>query len=116
MTRRFLRAKLHRATVTQTELEYVGSLTVDLDLLDRAGMLVNEQVDVYNITRGTRFTTYLIPGERGKGEICVNGAAAHLAEVGDKIIVVTYCDLAEDEITGHEPTVIVVDDQNRPVS
>lgn len=116
MLRRFLRAKIHRATVTQTELDYVGSLTIDSDLLKRAGILPNEQVEVYNITRGTRFTTYAIVGEAGTGEMCVNGAAAHLAEVGDLIIVVTYCDLAEDEIESHEPVVLVVDDENKPVS
>lgn len=116
MLRRFLRAKIHRATVTQTELDYVGSLTIDSDLLKRAGILPNEQVEVYNITRGTRFTTYAIVGEAGAGGMCVNGAAAHLAEVGDRIIVVTYCDLAENEIDGHEPVVVMVDDQNKPLS
>ena len=116
MLRRFLRTKIHRATVTQTELDYVGSLTIDPALMELAGMLPHEQVDIYNITRGTRFTTYLITGERDKGEMCVNGAAAHLAEVGDKIIIVAYCDLAEHEIEGHQPVVIVVDDANRPVA
>jgi len=116
MLRRFLHAKIHRATVTQTELDYVGSLTLDPDLLDRTGMLLNEQVEVYNITRGTRFTTYVIVGERGKGEVCVNGAAAHLAEVGDRVIVVTYCDLTEEEAATHEPVVIIVDDNNRPIN
>ena len=116
MLRRFLKAKIHRATVTQTELDYVGSLTVDPDLLDKTGILPHEQVDVYNITSGSRFTTYVIVGERGKGEMCVNGAAAHHAEVGDRIIVVTYCDLAEDEIANHNPVVLLVDDNNRPLS
>jgi aspartate 1-decarboxylase len=114
MTRRFLKAKLHKAHVTETELEYEGSLTIDRDLMDAAGILPNEAVDVYNITRGTRFTTYAIVGERGKGDLKVNGAAAHLAEVGDRIIVVTYCDLHSNEIEGHEPVVLVLDENNRP--
>ena len=116
MLRRFLRAKIHRATVTQTELDYVGSLTIDENLLKLSGIRPNEQVDVYNITRGTRFTTYAIVGEAGKGDMCVNGAAAHLAEVGDRIIVVNYCDLTNDEIDGHEPVVLLVDDENKPLS
>lgn len=115
MLRRFLKSKIHRARVTQTELDYVGSLTVDRDLLDAANILVNEQVDVYNITRGTRMTTYAIEGKRGSGEICVNGAAAHLAEVDDLIIIVTYCDLFNEEVEGHTPLVVQVDENNRPV-
>lgn len=116
MTRRFLRSKIHRATVTENDLNYMGSLTVDADLLDLAKIAVHEQVDVYNITTGTRFTTYAIEGKRGSGEICVNGAAAHLANVGDMIIVVTYCDLAPEEIENHTPIVIVVDSSNKAIN
>jgi len=116
MLRRFLNTKIHRAHVTQTDLEYEGSLTIDKELMDLAGILPNEQVEVYNITRGTRFKTYAIVGEPGKGEMCVNGAAAHLAEVDDLIIVVTYVDLHGDEIESHSPKVIVVDANNKPLT
>ncbi len=116
MRRRFLNTKIHQATVTKTDLEYEGSLTVDTHLLEAAGIEVNEQVEVYNITRGSRFTTYAIPGEAGSGEMCVNGAAAHLAEKGDKIIVVTYCELEPEEIATHHPKIILVDADNRPRS
>ena len=112
MYRRFLLSKLHRAAVTETNMDYAGSLTVDLDLLDAAGILPEEQVDVYNITRGTRFTTYAIAGERGERQICVNGAAAHLAKTGDRIIVATYCDLGPDEIKQHKARVVVLDETN----
>ncbi len=114
MLRRFLKAKLHQARVTQTDLHYKGSLTVDRNLLELTDMLPNEQVDVYNITNGQRFTTYIIVGEPGSGIIGVNGAAAHLASVGDQVIVATYCDLFPEEIEGHEPVVVVLDDNNRP--
>jgi len=114
MLRRFLRSKIHRVRVTQTDLEYVGSVTIDRDLMDAAGIAVNEQVDIYNITTGSRFTTYAIEGERGSGVIGVNGAAAHLANVGDFVIVVAYCDLYEEEIAKHEPRIVLVDEQNCP--
>lgn len=114
MIRRFLKSKLHKAHVTETELQYHGSLTVDRDLMDAADILPHEQVEVYNITRGTRFVTYAIEGERGKGDMKVNGAAAHLAEVDDEIIVVTYCDLFPEEVEGHSPKVIILDANNRP--
>ncbi len=116
MVRRFLHSKIHRARVTQTDLDYEGSLTLDPDLREAAGMLPAEQIDVYNLTRGTRLTTYIIEGKRGSGEICVNGAAAHLCEVGDLIIAVTYCELTEEEYKSFTPKVIKVDDKNRPVA
>ncbi len=116
MVRRFLHSKIHRARVTETDLEYEGSLTLDPDLREAANMLPSEQVQVYNITRGARFTTYIIEGKRGSGEICVNGAAAHLCEIGDLIIAVTYCELTPGEMDQHTPTIIKVDDKNRPVS
>ncbi len=114
MIRRFLHSKIHRARVTQTDLDYVGSLTLDPNLREAADMAVHEQVDVYNITRGTRFTTYVIEGKRGSGDVCVNGAAAHLAEVGDLVIVVTYCELHKDEIADYSPVIIQVDENNQP--
>jgi len=114
MVRRFLKSKIHRARVTRTDLDYTGSLTVDRDLLDAADIATNEQVDVYNVTTGSRFTTYAIEGERGSGTIGVNGAAAHLAGVGDLVIIATYCDLTEDEVTGHRPKVLLVDESNLP--
>jgi aspartate 1-decarboxylase len=112
MLRRFLNAKLHRATVTETELDYVGSLTLDPELMELADIRVDEQVDVYNITRGTRFTTYAIQGERGRREVCVNGAAAHLAQVGDRVIVATYVELEPEELDAHRSTVIVLGENN----
>ena len=113
MLRPFLRAKIHRARVTRCDLQYVGSITVDRDLLDAADLLPLEEVDVYNITRGTRFTTYCIPGAPGGGEIGVNGAAAHLAEIGDLVIVAAYCQLDREDIPHHKARVLLVDDANR---
>ena len=98
MTRQMLRSKIHRATVTQTELLYEGSLTLDGDLMDAAGLAPYERIEVYNVPRGTRFATYVIPGPRGGGDCCVNGAAAHLAEVGDEVIICCYADYAEHEV------------------
>jgi aspartate 1-decarboxylase len=113
MMRPFLRAKIHRARVTRCDLDYVGSITVDSDLMDAADLLALEEVDVYNITRGTRFTTYCIPGRPGEGEIGVNGAAAHLATVGDLVIVCSYCWLDREDIPGHRARVVLVDSANR---
>ncbi len=115
MMRFFLRAKVHRATVTDRSLDYEGSLTIDLDLMEAVGILPNEQVHVYNVSNGQRFETYAIPGERGSGTICVNGAAAHLAENGHKIIIACYALLAEEELEGFAPRVALVDAGNRIV-
>jgi aspartate 1-decarboxylase len=116
MLRRFLRSKLHRAVVTGTDLHYEGSLTLDPELMKRADIWPDEAVDVYNITRGTRFTTYAIEGENpGSGELLVNGAAAHLAEKDDLVIVCTYCDLTEEEAKVHQPRVLLVDDNNNVI-
>jgi len=112
MLRTFLRAKLHRARVTRCDIDYMGSITVDRALLDAASLLPLEQVDVYNLTRGTRFTTYCIPGEPGAGEIGINGAAAHLAAVGDLVIVCAYCQLGAGEIDAHRARVVLVGDGN----
>lgn len=113
MLRDMLQAKLHRAVVTDIRPDYEGSLTVDLDLIERAGMLVHQKIAVYNITNGERFETYLIPGERGRREFIINGAAARLALKGDRIIIATYCLFDEQELARHHPTVVMLDDQNR---
>lgn len=113
MLRPFLRAKIHRARVTRSELHYVGSITVDAELLAAADMLPLEEVEVYNITRGTRFSTYCIPGKPGSGEIGINGAAAHLAHVGDLVIICAYCFLDREELPHHRARVVLVEEGNR---
>jgi aspartate 1-decarboxylase len=112
MLRPFLRAKIHRARVTRRDLHYVGSITIDRELLAAADLLPLEQVDIYNVTRGTRFRTYCIPGAGGCGEIGVNGAAAHLVRVGDIVIIVAYCSLDREEVPHHRVRVVLVDDTN----
>ena len=109
-----LKAKIHRATVTQAELHYVGSITVDQDLLDAAGMSEYEKVDVVDIDNGERLTTYTIAGERGSGVICLNGAAARCVSAGDKVILMSYCYVTPEEAATHRPRVVFVDDANRP--
>ena len=109
-----MRAKLHRATVTQADLEYEGSIAIDRDLLDASGILPHEQVDVLNINTGARFTTYAIEAPRGSRTIGVNGAAARLVQRGDKVIVVTYGQLPIEEARNYAPTVVLLDDDNRP--
>ncbi|MBN1948650.1 MAG: aspartate 1-decarboxylase [Candidatus Cloacimonetes bacterium] len=111
MLRSFLISKIHRANVTQRDLNYVGSITIDTDLLNKVGMLANEKVEVYNISNGNRFHTYIIPGEAGSGIIGVNGAAARLVSVGDKVIIVTYGLMAEEEFRAHKPKVLVITDE-----
>lgn len=113
MLRTMFKSKIHRATVTHAALHYVGSLTVDLDLLDAADLLPGEQVSVVDVTNGSRFETYLIAGERGSGVIGVNGAAAHLAHVGHLVIIISYAQLSDDEARAFEPTVVHVDAHNR---
>lgn len=108
-----LKTKIHRAKVTQADLHYVGSITVDRDLLDAAGILINEQVDVLNITNGNRFTTYAIEGPRGSGIIGINGAAAHLANPDDLVIICAYAGFDVEEAKTHTPTIILVDDDNK---
>lgn len=115
MQRFMLYAKIHRATVTQADLHYVGSLTVDRDLLDAAGLLPGEQVDVVDIDNGSRLTTYVIEGERGSGIICINGAAARLVSPGDKVIIIAYAAMDDAEARTFEPQVVFVDDDNRIV-
>jgi aspartate 1-decarboxylase len=113
MMRQFLLAKIHRCVVTRADLNYQGSVTLDLDLMEAAGFLENERVEVYNITNGQRFATYVIPGERGSGEIGLNGAAAHLVSVGHLLILASYGMLNEAEFAGHRPRAVFVDAQNR---
>lgn len=111
-----LKSKLHRATVTGTDLQYEGSISIDAKLLDLARILPFQQVDVYNINNGNRFTTYAIVGQAGSGEICINGAAARLAMPGDKIIVVAYGTMSAEEAAKHRPTVVSLGDHNRPLA
>lgn len=115
MTIEMLRAKIHRATVTQAALDYVGSITVDQDLLDASGILEYEKVLVVDIENGNRFETYTIAGERGSGLICLNGAAARCASVGDKVIIMAYAQMTPEEAAGHHPTVVFVDENNKKV-
>src|SRR3954462_3413171 len=112
MLRMMMNSKLHRATVTEADLNYVGSITIDSDLLDAAGMLPNEKVHIVNNNNGARFETYIIAGERGSGVICVNGAAARLVQKGDIIIVISYVYVSEEEAKSHQPTVLLMDEQN----
>ena len=113
--RRFLRAKIHRARVTEANLHYEGSLTIPPELLAHAGILEYEAIQVWNVTRGTRFETYAITGESGSRDICVNGAAAHLAGPGDIIIIAAFADVPESMIEDFHPVIVFVDDENRVV-
>ncbi|HUJ70466.1 MAG TPA: aspartate 1-decarboxylase [Syntrophorhabdales bacterium] len=113
MLRTMMKAKIHRATVTDSNLDYQGSITVDEALLEKAGIIPYEQVDIYNITNGERFTTYAITGPRDSGTICINGAAAHKAKKGDLVIIVSYALFAESELDGFKPKVVFVDKANR---
>ncbi|MCC8120889.1 MAG: aspartate 1-decarboxylase [Oscillospiraceae bacterium] len=115
MTIQLLKGKIHRATVKQAELDYVGSVTVDQDLLDAAGILEYEKVQIVDTNNGSRFETYTIAGPRGSGLICLNGAAARCVSVGDKIIMMAYADLTPEEAAVHRPKVVFVDEENRPV-
>jgi aspartate 1-decarboxylase len=108
-----LRAKIHRIQVTECDVEYEGSLTLDADLMAQADMLPYERVDVYDIDNGNRFSTYLISGERGSGECCVNGAAARLVEVGDKLILASYSAVPAADAQEHRPTVVLVSAGNK---
>ena len=110
-----LKAKIHRATVTQAELNYVGSITIDSDLLQASGIREYAKVDIVNIDNGERFSTYTIAGEAGSGVICLNGAAARCACTGDKVIIMSYCTLTAQEASDHKPTVLFVDERNRLV-
>jgi aspartate 1-decarboxylase len=110
-----LNCKIHRATVTGTKLDYEGSITIDLDLLDAAGILEYEKVQVVDCNNGNRFETYTIAGERGKGEICLNGAAARCVQVKDLIIIMTYASMTRKEAQTHLPVVVCVDENNHRI-
>jgi len=107
-----LYSKLHRATVTEANLHYVGSITIDQNLLDAANMRVGQKIDIVNINNGERFSTYIIPGEPGKKEICLNGAAARKVHVGDKIIIIAYASMSEKEADEFEPKIVILEDDN----
>lgn len=107
------KSKIHRATITQAELDYMGSLTLDPDLISAARMRVHEKVHVLNITNGNRFETYIIEGEAGSGVLCLNGACAHLGSPGDKVIVLTYAQMTPEEADAFTPCSVFVDEQNR---
>jgi aspartate 1-decarboxylase len=112
MRRQMFKSKLHRATVTQADVDYEGSVTIDAHLLEAADILENESVHVWNVSRGTRLMTYALRGERGSGVICINGAAAHLAKPGDLVIIATFCELEEAEARAHVPKVVLLDERN----
>ena len=107
-----LYSKLHRATVTDANLNYVGSITIDRELLEAANMRIGQKVDIVNVNNGERFSTYAIPGERGKREICLNGAAARKVHKGDKIIILTYASMSEKEADEYSPKIVILDDDN----
>ena len=113
MFRTVFKSKLHRATVTQAGLDYVGSITIDEDLMDAADIFINEKVQVVDINNGERLETYAIPGPRGSGVICLNGAAARLVQPGDKVIIITYAVVDEKEAKNWKPTVAFLNDANQ---
>ena len=108
----FLFAKIHRATVTDANLNYVGSITIDAEILEKANMSEGQKVDILNINNGERFQTYIIAGERGKKDFCLNGAAARKAQIGDKIIVCAYALMSADEAKNFKPSIVKLNDQN----
>lgn len=116
MLRQFLLGKIHRATVTRADLHYVGSITLDPILIEAAGFLENEKIDIYDITNGSRLSTYVIPGTPGSGEVGINGAAAHLVQEGDLVILASYGWMDEAEAAQHKPKVVFVDGRNRITS
>ncbi|HEX9618886.1 MAG TPA: aspartate 1-decarboxylase [Polyangiaceae bacterium] len=116
MKLQMFKSKIHRATVTHADLAYEGSVTIDTDLMRAANILPYEAVHVWNITRGSRLVTYALEGPAGSGAVCVNGAAAHLNEPGDQVIIATFADFEPAEAARHRPTVVRVDTQNRPIA
>ena len=108
-----IKGKIHRATVKQAALDYVGSITIDVDLLEASGIIEYEKVQIVDVDNGARFETYAIAGERGSGMICLNGAAARCVQPNDKIIIMCYCDMDEEEAKAHKPKVVFVDDENK---
>jgi aspartate 1-decarboxylase len=110
-----MKSKLHRATVTEANLNYVGSITIDEDLMDAADLLPNEKVQIVNNNNGARFETYVITGERGSGVICLNGAAARLVQPGDQVIIISYASMTNEEARSYKPIVTILDSENKPV-
>ena len=115
MQRHMLKSKIHRATVTDCELHYAGSITIDSELMEEADLLPHEQVHVLDVDNGSRFETYVIEGRYGSREMCVNGAAARLVQPGDRVIVITYAEYEDAELEEYAPKVVHVDSRNRPV-
>ena len=116
MRRRMMKSKIHRATVTDANLNYVGSITIDTDLMEAADLLEWEQVAIVDIDNGNRFETYVIPGAAGSGAMCLNGAAARLVHPGDRIIVISYADYDQSELEGFEPAIVHVDRSNKAIT
>jgi aspartate 1-decarboxylase len=114
MLRFLMKSKIHRATVTDADLNYTGSITLDRDLMDAADLMPNERVQVVNNNNGSRFETYVIEGKRGSGIVCLNGAAARLVQRGDVIIVISYAMMNDEEARAHQPKIVLVDAQNCP--
>ena len=108
-----LKSKIHRAVITQAELNYVGSVTIDEELMDAAGLFEYEKVHIVNVNSGSRIETYVIAGERGTGLICLNGAAARYVSVGDKVIIMSYADMTPEEVKDNPPRVVFVDEENK---
>lgn len=108
-----MNGKIHRATVTEANLNYVGSITIDEDIIDAVGMAANEKVQIVNNNNGARLETYIIPGKRGSGVICLNGAAARLVQVGDTVIIISYALVPEEKVTFHKPKVAIMDENNQ---
>ncbi|WP_026581091.1 aspartate 1-decarboxylase [Bacillus sp. J33] len=113
MFRTMMNGKIHRATVTEANLNYVGSITIDTDIIEAVGMAPNEKVQIVNNNNGARFETYIIPGARGSGVICVNGAAARLVQEGDIVIIISYALVPDEKVPYHEPKVAIMDSSNR---
>jgi aspartate 1-decarboxylase len=113
MFRTMMNAKIHRARVTEANLNYVGSITIDEDILDAVGMVANEKVQIVNNNNGARFETYIIPGKRGSGVVCLNGAAARLVQVGDVVIIISYALVPEEKLLSHKPKVAIMNEFNQ---
>lgn len=116
MFRTMMKSKIHRAVVTEANLNYVGSITIDEDIMDHVDILANEKVQIVNNNNGARFETYVIPGERGSGVICINGAAARLAQPGDLVIIICYGMMTNEEAKSHKPKVAIMDSANQIIT
>ncbi|GAB6990267.1 aspartate 1-decarboxylase [Paenibacillus pini] len=116
MFRTMMKSKIHRATVTEANLNYVGSITIDEDLMEASDLLENEKVQIVDNNNGARLETYVIPGPRGSGVICLNGAAARMVQPGDTVIIISYAMMSSEELIHHKPRVVFVDENNKPVN